>query len=233
MKYVAQVSTVLHRVQKTATFADGRPQTATGLPDPDRIEIVPGDSAGTFMIYRYTDDGEFCGDTWHESLGDAFHQAEYEYGLRESDFQLSESGPVAAHQAAGTHEGREDRGSPTRMKRPVTPEEAAVIQWLLVHPGPREPTSLAGLAVSELCVVATCDCGCRSVDFVLDRTGERQVRDACISFADGVQGGVILWAIGDALAALEFYDRDEGASRRVPTVSELRTWEQVGETPAE
>jgi len=114
------------------------------------------------------------------------------------------------------------------MKRPITPEEAAIIQWLLVHPDPGEPASAAGLTVSELCVVATCDCGCRSVDFVLDRTGERQVRDACSSFLDGVQGGVILWAIGDALAALEFYDLDEGASRRLPAVSELRTWEQLG-----
>ena len=38
------------------------------------------------MLYRYTDTGEFCGDTWHESLGDAFAQAEYEYGLSERDF---------------------------------------------------------------------------------------------------------------------------------------------------
>lgn len=32
------------------------------------------------MLYRYCGDGEFCGDTWHASLEDAQHQAEYEYG---------------------------------------------------------------------------------------------------------------------------------------------------------
>ncbi len=40
------------------------------------------------MMYRYTDAGEICGDTWHPNLMDAFAQAEFEYGLSERDFSL-------------------------------------------------------------------------------------------------------------------------------------------------
>ena len=38
------------------------------------------------MMYRYTDAGQFCGDTWHENLDAAFGEAETEYGLTENDF---------------------------------------------------------------------------------------------------------------------------------------------------
>ncbi len=31
------------------------------------------------MLYRYTVDGRFGGDTWHQTVDDAKHQAEFEY----------------------------------------------------------------------------------------------------------------------------------------------------------
>jgi hypothetical protein len=33
----------------------------------------------SYFLYRYTGSGEFAGDTWRGSLGDAQHQADYEY----------------------------------------------------------------------------------------------------------------------------------------------------------
>jgi len=39
-----------------------------------------------FMMYRYNRDGDQCGDTWHQSLQDAFAQAAFEYGLRQEQF---------------------------------------------------------------------------------------------------------------------------------------------------
>ena len=42
------------------------------------------------MIYRYTDGDDFCGDTWHQNLEDAFAAAEEEYGLSEKDFTVVE-----------------------------------------------------------------------------------------------------------------------------------------------
>jgi len=43
-----------------------------------RVVIIEtqGDSA---MMFRYAADGTFAGDTWHESIADAYEQAEYEY----------------------------------------------------------------------------------------------------------------------------------------------------------
>jgi hypothetical protein len=43
------------------------------------VVLAEGDSASV-MLYRYRCDGEFCGDTWHESLQEAQEQAQYEYG---------------------------------------------------------------------------------------------------------------------------------------------------------
>ena len=31
------------------------------------------------LLYRYANDGGFAGDTWHETLDDAKHQATYEF----------------------------------------------------------------------------------------------------------------------------------------------------------
>jgi hypothetical protein len=42
------------------------------------------------MIYRYTDGDDFCGDTWHQNLEDAFAAAKEEYGLSEKDFTVVE-----------------------------------------------------------------------------------------------------------------------------------------------
>jgi hypothetical protein len=39
------------------------------------------------MMYRYTADGRFCGDSWHQSFKDAIEQAKYEYGLDRADFK--------------------------------------------------------------------------------------------------------------------------------------------------
>lgn len=41
------------------------------------MELAPDGSA---QVYRFTLDGEFGGDTWHETRADAEHQLEYEYG---------------------------------------------------------------------------------------------------------------------------------------------------------
>jgi len=41
------------------------------------IEVEPDGSA---QVYRYALDGEFAGDTWHESKQEAREQLEFEYG---------------------------------------------------------------------------------------------------------------------------------------------------------
>jgi hypothetical protein len=41
--------------------------------------VIETSSNGVFL-YRYNDKGECVGDTWHMTVDDARHQADYEYG---------------------------------------------------------------------------------------------------------------------------------------------------------
>jgi len=91
MKYVARVTEVLRTgIHKIGDIQDGEVRPVVDLPLPDRVEIeIKADrTMQPCMMYRYTDAGEFCGDTWHETLEDAFEQAEFEYGLFQRDFQV-------------------------------------------------------------------------------------------------------------------------------------------------
>lgn len=56
------------------------------LPDPDYVVIEFEELDSFCYLFRYTDDGRFCGDTWHETVEHAFDQAEYEYALGRDDF---------------------------------------------------------------------------------------------------------------------------------------------------
>jgi hypothetical protein len=70
-----------------ALTGDRRVEHTTGYPlDPEKmlpvadvVLVVADDEAGA-MLFRYTAHGEFGGDTWHPTLGDAYEQAAYEYG---------------------------------------------------------------------------------------------------------------------------------------------------------
>lgn len=48
------------------------------LPQPNFL-IIYEKTDGTFL-YRYTENLEFGGDTWHRNLEDAKHQAQFEFG---------------------------------------------------------------------------------------------------------------------------------------------------------
>jgi hypothetical protein len=81
MKYFAPVTTVIHDgIHTVVTAFDENAFVTTPLPVPTRVEIEV-EQTGHAMLYRYQDDGTFCGDTWHETLADAMHQADYEYGI--------------------------------------------------------------------------------------------------------------------------------------------------------
>ncbi len=87
MKYAANVTKVLKSdIHKIGEVRGGQVHAHADLPTPNRVEIEAASPLAPCMMYRYTDMGEFCGDTWHETLADAFAQARYEYGLSEQDF---------------------------------------------------------------------------------------------------------------------------------------------------
>lgn len=71
---------------------EGRTRHTWGLPEEGgtlmpraRVLIATGDDT-SFMLYRIAADGEFGGDTWHETLDDVKHQVEWEYQDAVSDW---------------------------------------------------------------------------------------------------------------------------------------------------
>lgn len=52
---------------------------AQQLPSPD-VLVIEQEGEGSIFLYRMTRTGEPGGDTWHQSIDDAKHQAEFEYG---------------------------------------------------------------------------------------------------------------------------------------------------------
>lgn len=93
MKYTARVTKILKTsIHVIGAIVDDEVREVAEMALPDYIEIeLEGEPDYPCMMYRYTDSGEFCGDTWHENLADALRQAEYEYGLSKSDFHLLQS----------------------------------------------------------------------------------------------------------------------------------------------
>jgi hypothetical protein len=82
MKYIAKVDEVLHSgIHKWSTQIGASEFISKDMPLPDYVEIVV--SVHDAMLFRYQNDGTFCGDTWHEDLQSAKAQALYEYGIPE------------------------------------------------------------------------------------------------------------------------------------------------------
>ena len=98
MKYTARVTQVLKSdIHKIGGIRDGKPVPVADMPLPNKIEIEwNGDPGQPCMIYRFTNSGDFCGDTWHANLDDAFASAEEEYGLSPKNFILvKDDGPIS------------------------------------------------------------------------------------------------------------------------------------------
>jgi hypothetical protein len=56
-----------------------------------RLEITKhGEEAGFYLLHICSDGQET--DTWHESLDDAFHQAEFEFGVKRHEWDMRTGG---------------------------------------------------------------------------------------------------------------------------------------------
>lgn len=74
---VSLIGPLEHRM---AVHTAGYPLDPEGmLPPPDVILLV-SEPKGQTMLFRYTAHGELCGDTPHDSIGQAEEQAASEYG---------------------------------------------------------------------------------------------------------------------------------------------------------
>jgi len=63
------------------------PEMVREMPAAVRVEITADDD-GIFLL-RFDTHGEFCGDTWHETIDEAMEAAQIEYGITASDWSES------------------------------------------------------------------------------------------------------------------------------------------------
>lgn len=115
------------------------------------------------------------------------------------------------------------------MARAVTPQEAAVVKWLLEHAPMGDVTAYRQRPPEDLRVVDGCDCGCFSLKFAPPRAGARMLADALAVYPDGQLTNLILWGRDGEVTWLELDDVDPRAPHRFPEMSDLRTWEEHGQ----
>jgi len=116
-----------------------------------------------------------------------------------------------------------------KVDRAITPNEVAVVNWLLDH-ALVNVTTYRVRPIEELRVVGGCQCGCSSLEFKPSeqRGGEQRLADELALYSDGRSAGVMLWGKQGEIALLEVYDFEPGSSHRFPDVSDLCTWEELG-----
>lgn len=117
------------------------------------------------------------------------------------------------------------------MDRPITSSEAALVRWMLDHASVADASAFSGNSMESLRVIDKwCDCGCASLNFQEDHKGKWVVADALAVYPDGQQAGLILWALQSEIVLLEVHDMDLDSSHRVPTVADLRSYEEMGQS---
>ena len=116
------------------------------------------------------------------------------------------------------------------MRRAVTREEAAVIEWLLRH-GEKGADGFFA-QVETLTIVSRCTCGCPTVHFESEknqasRKGERLISDQ-LGTVNGEDVGVMLFELNGRLSTLEVYSC-AGADKpfSLPKLEDLYTFEDA------
>ena len=115
------------------------------------------------------------------------------------------------------------------MDRPIRPNAVKVVNWLLDH-ALVDVTAYRLHPAEGLRVVGECGCGCASLYFEPEgqRGNVQMLADQLAVYPDGQQAGLILWGREGEIVWLEVYDFQPESSRRVPDVSSLCTWDELG-----
>lgn len=116
---------------------------------------------------------------------------------------------------------------PIPEDRPLTPQEQALVRWLLEHGNPDAARFLPQLADAR--VVSRCPCGCASIDFAIAGAvppagaGMRVLADYQWQGADGEQFGVFVFERAGLLAGLEVWSVDGlAAASALPMIGQLQ-----------
>jgi len=117
------------------------------------------------------------------------------------------------------------------VDRAISSNEAEVVTWLLRNAAACDVAAYRLPPVEKLRVVGGCECGCASLDF--EPKGQvgsgHMLADGVAVYPDGQKAGLILWGREGQIVWLEIYETVPGSSRRFPEISQLYTWEQLGQ----
>ncbi|MEO8138092.1 MAG: hypothetical protein ABI742_00520 [Gemmatimonadota bacterium] len=114
--------------------------------------------------------------------------------------------------------------------RPIAPAEADLVRWLLARAGQRAGADALATQVAGLLVASQCDCGCPSVDFLVEGLSATAsiVAEAEGRAPDGTLVGVILWARADRLSGLEVYALGDSVTGSLPRPEDLHPSSAIG-----
>lgn len=114
----------------------------------------------------------------------------------------------------------------TGENRWISPEELAVVDWLVRNVKPEGSLEHLLTSLPALRVVGGCDCGCASVDF--EEGGQclpsSPIVDAIGKSTEGVGLLVMLWGREDAVTGLEVVGTERGSARILPDPASLTVW---------
>jgi hypothetical protein len=116
---------------------------------------------------------------------------------------------------------------PAPTDRTITPNEVAVLRWLLDHAPVGDVAAYRLSPLEELHVVGGCDC-CSSLFFHASKGGStRRIADAVAVFPDG-QDDLMLWGRDGQIVWLEVICSPPNGPHPLPDIANLRTWEERG-----
>ena len=111
--------------------------------------------------------------------------------------------------------------------------EIAVLRWLLEHAAVTDVALYQAKALDRLQAWPCCEecAGLLFQDAQHINIGFQMLADALAVYPDGQIAGVLLWASGEEFAWLELHDTNTiGTAKRFPETSDMRTWEQRGQS---
>jgi hypothetical protein len=110
------------------------------------------------------------------------------------------------------------------VPRPITSEEAAIVKQALLKAALTPVPTDTIQSIESLCVIAECECGCRSVEFESSEAAESRLSDGVGYLLTGERVDVMVWGRGTRISSLEIVDH-LGAGKLPVSVC---SWEEAG-----